>query len=217
MCIKKKLLITRPNYEIPTRYLFHWSKGLIALAKKSKMAVNDLQKESARRTKVERALKSKRTVLAIFNGHGSADSISGQDGELVVSAVVNVDLLKGKIIFARACQSAKVLGKKAVAEGAKAYLGYKEDFVFLFDQDKAEKPLEDETAALFLEPANKVAQVLIEGGTSGEANRAGKAGYDENIAVLLTSETSKADTEAVRFLVWDRENQTCVGDQKARV
>lgn len=216
MCLKKRLLITRPNYEIPTRYLFHWSWPLIALAKKSGLVVADLKKGAARRTRVERTLKGKNTVLAIFNGHGSADSIFGQGGELVVSTVLNADLLKGKIVFARACQSAKKLGKKAVAKGAKAYLGYKEDFVFLFDRDKEKTPLEDTTAVLFLEPSNKVAEVLVAGGTTGEANRAGKAAYRENIEKLLTSEASVAETEAVRYLVWDEQAQTCVGDQKAR-
>lgn len=216
MC-RKKLLITRPSYEVPTNYLFHWSKSLVRLAKKNGFSVTDLKKGEARRNRVERALRRKKTLLAFFNGHGSADSIFGQNGEMVVSTVLNAEKLAGKIVFARACQSAKKLGKAAVEKGAKAYLGYKEDFVFLFDKDKEEKPLEDETASLFLEPSNRVAEVLIQGGSAGEANKTGKAAYREKIEGFLTSEASPAETEAVRYLIWDEQNQTCVGDQKARV
>lgn len=213
----KKLLITRPSYETPTRYLFHWSKALIRLAKKKGFSVTDLSKGKAKRKKVEDNLLKANPDLVVFNGHGSESSVSGQGGEALIVAGENERLLVGKIVFARSCLSAKKLGKSCVEKGAKAYLGYKEDFVFLFDREKEKKPLQDQTAALFLVPSNRAIESLLEGQTSGEANKNGKDAFQENILALLTSETSREDSEAVRYLVWDRKHQVCVGDKKASI
>jgi len=212
---QKSLLITRPFYENPTNYLYHWSEPLIKLAKDKGFEVIDLTREKVVRKEVEGRLKKVNPELVVLNGHGSVDEVFGQDGKTLFVKGENEALLANKIVFARSCLSAKGLGKSCVKKGTKAYIGYLEDFIFVSDNSCTTKPLEDKTAALFLEPSNQTVRSLLKGNSAGLSNESGKNLFLKNILKLLTSESDKADSENVRYLIWDMKHQICLGDQDA--
>lgn len=214
---QKTLLITRPFYEIPTNYLYHWSRSLIKLAESKKFNVIDLSREKANRKEIEGRLKKLSLDLVILNGHGSEKAIYGNAGKELIIAGENSKLLSNKIVYARSCLSAKVLGKVSVKNGTLAYIGYDQDFIFIYDKDYVMKPLKDKTATLFFGPSNQTARSLIKGNTAGQANESGKAAFLKTISSLSTSETSKEDTEAIRYLLWDMHHQVCLGDENAKV
>lgn len=211
--MRKLLLITRPQYEPTTHYLFHWNQKVIDFAKKRDIDIIDLQRERANRKEFTNIVVKRSPRLILFNGHGSGDSISGQDNEILVKIGENENLLKNKIIYALSCETAKLLGPESVSKGAVSYLGYDDVFIFYYSYDKIDRPLEDKRAALFLEPSNQVAISLLKGHTTGDAHQRSKKSFLKNIQKLLTSES--AETYLVRFLIWDMRHQVCLGNQDA--
>ncbi|MGH9463567.1 MAG: hypothetical protein ACRD1X_20375 [Vicinamibacteria bacterium] len=207
------VLVTRPEHDAANRYLSKWTEKLIKEISRRGITVIDLYGGRAVRKEVIGILEKRKPQLALLNGHGSASVVAGHDDEVVLQ-LGDKKAVEEKIIYARACKSAKELGPDAVAQGAKAYLGYDEDFVLMFNIDKLSKPLEDRTAALFLEPSNHVVASLLKGHSAGEANKRSRALYRKNIAKLLVDRSSE-DYDGIRLLYWDMIHQVCIGDQAA--
>ncbi len=212
--MNKALIITRPRYDDTTHYLFNWSKEIIELAKRKQIAVIDLDGKRANREELISILSKRAPRLLVCNGHGNSDEIAGQDGKILLDAD-NARMLCDKIVYARACQSAKILGQKSVDLGCHAYLGYKEDFIFAYDPTKVSRPLEDKTAKLFLEPSNHVATSLIKGHAIGEADARSKNMFRKNMEKLLVAGSSSEDYYTLRYLYWDLKHQICLGDAEA--
>jgi len=210
--MSKRILVTRPNYDLATIYLFHWSSPVIKLGRQKAFQVTDLSGSKANEADFTSRVVKTNPSFIFFNGHGSKTAITGQDKEVLVSIRRNLDLLKDRIVFARSCNAAERLGPKSISSGARAFIGYKEPFIFMFDPQMATRPLSDKTAALFLQPSNRVATTLLKGHPSLEANSRAKKAFRKNIRKLLTSETSKEDSSVLRFLFWDMKHQVCLGD-----
>ncbi|EKD99381.1 MAG: hypothetical protein ACD_22C00278G0009 [uncultured bacterium] len=210
------LLITRPNHDVATNYLYYWSQDILEAAKRKARPVVDLKSRRATKKEFTSILKKVQPSLVIINGHGSGSTVMGQDDEPLVTTRDNLDIFKGKIVYARSCKSAQKLGPACVAQGAKAYIGYSDDFVFICDQSKLTKPKQDNTAKLFLEPANQIATGLIKGLTAGDAQIKSMKHYRRNIRRLMTSEVSKEESDLLPYLTWDMRHQVCLGDENAR-
>jgi len=208
----KSLLITRPNYDLPTTYLFFWSKLVIKCAYQKDFRVVDLPNGKSNKTDFSGRVIKTNPSFIFFNGHGNKSAITGHDGEVLVSDKKNLSLLKDRVIFSRSCSSAMKLGPKSISSGAKAFIGYKEPFIFILEPEKSSHPLSDKTATLFLEPSNQVAISLLKGHSSLEANKRGKNAFVKNIRKLLTSESKKEDSATLRYLFWDMKHQVCLGD-----
>ena len=213
--MNKSILLTRPDYDLATKYLFYWTKPIIKLAKQKNFKVVDLDCDKANKIDFTGRIRKINPSFLFFNGHGSSTSIMGQDGEILVSVSGNIKTLRDKIIYSRSCSSAKKLGSKAVSLGAKTFIGYKEPFIFIHDSRKSSRPLVDKDAKLFLDPSNKVASTLLKGHTTLEADKRAKDAFKRNIRKLLTSETKKEDSSALRFLYWDMKHQVCLGGKNA--
>jgi len=208
-----RLLITRPEHDPAMRFLSSWSLEIIDEAKRKSIEVIDLKRNKAERKKVLGILEKIPIKLAVFNGHGNEDSVTGHDDKIILKKG-DKKAVESKIIFARSCQSAKFLGPSAVQDGAIAYLGYKGDFWFIYTQSKLSRPLEDKTAELFLKPSNYVAISLLKGHTTSEANRRSKNLFRKNIeSLLVKGDLENRDT--LTMLYWDMINQVCVGDSSA--
>ncbi len=208
------LLITRPEYDVTTRYLSQWSEKIIKEAKNKGRSVIDLFRSKANRKRVISTLEKRSPGLVVLNGHGSENYVTGHDNEVILKDG-DRKAVSSKIIFARSCKSAKILGQNAVIQGATAYLGYKEDFWFRYNVAKISKPLEDKTAALFLEPSNHLVISLLKDHPTGYANNTSKALFRKNIEKLLIEGPSAEDYDTIRYLYWDMINQVCLGNEEA--
>ena len=209
------MLITRPNHDITTNYLYFWSIPLIDFASKNKKRVIDLSKKRANAKEFTSVLKKVRPNFIVINGHGNKTSVTGYDNEILLNLSNNIELLKGKIIYARSCSSAKKLGPVSVTKGCLAYLGYDDDFVFMISNNKISRPLEDKLAKLFLEPANYVVILLLKGHTAYEANRRSREKYRQNILKLMTSSSTKEERESIPYLARNYLHQVNLGDDNA--
>ena len=160
-------------------------------------------------------MKKQEPELIIFNGHGREDTVGGHKNEPLIVAKQNETLLKEKITYAISCKSAKELGPESVKQGAKAYLGYEEDFIFFYEPKKMTDPLTDKTAELFLEPSREAMLSLIKGNTVEEAEKRTKNMFKENMSRLLSSEASQEETSMARYLWWNMKHLTIHGDKTA--
>lgn len=204
------MLITRPNHDIATNYLYYWCVILINLAKKRKISVSDLAKDRANALEFTSVVTKTKPKLIVLNGHGDESVVTGHNNEILIQADKNHNLLRGSVVYSRSCKSARKLGPQAVMAGCKAYIGYNEDFVFVTEDTKISRPLDDKTAQLFLEPSNQVVISLLKGHTPIESNKRSKEAYKRNIQKLMSSSSTKENVELIPNLVWDYMHQVCL-------
>ncbi len=210
------LLITRPDYEITTRYLSRWSKYVIDESNIKKLTLIDQADDKAKRDRFLGTLRKKADSMFVFiNGHGNENEIVGQ--EEVIISTEEASALSGKIVYARACDSISGLGQKAITDGATAYIGYDIAFTFYIENDKVSRPLEDETAELFLEPSNYVAICIIKGHPVGEANLRSQYKFLNNIKKIMLEGPSSPYFYTVSDLYANMSHQVCLGDGTAKL
>lgn len=204
--MSKSIAVTRPDYDFTTKYLSYWAGQLIDDARARGHTVIDLLSTRATRKEFESVIKKIRPHFVFLNGHGSRSVVTGHGDDPLVQAGDNEEILTGAITYALSCQSAAQLGRTVVRAGAKAYIGYTEDFIFMYDTEKRTKPHHDKTAAVFLDSALRVPQSLIKGNTAGDACDAGKRAFRKNIRKLLTSEATPEESSMIRYLLWDMQH-----------
>ena len=151
--------------------------------------------------------------FVVFNGHGDDDLVAGHKNETLIKVGENEGLLKNKMIYAISCKSAKKLGPESISAGAISYIGYDDDFVFIYEKNKITNPLIDDIAKIYLEPSNELIISLIKGNSTNESYKRSQDMFMTNLKKLLTSEAPS--TPAVRYLWWDIKHQVLLGDKEA--
>lgn len=214
---KTAILVTMPNHDDTTRYLSAWSKPVIELAHQKKDQILILKGKQANLKEFTNAVEKIQPSFIFFNGHGNETTITGYNNQPLVDVGTNVEILKSKIIYALSCQSAKKLGPKSIKQGAKTYIGYTEDFIFVYDTNKKKRPEKDDTAGCFLSASNQIAISLLEEKTTGQAYADSQNTFQKTIRSLLTSESKAEQSSMMRFLIWDMKHQVCLGDQEAKI
>ena len=207
-------LITRPNHDNTTNYLFHWSKEIIKVAEDKGKKVIDLNKKKANRKKLETFLKKKNINFIMLNGHGDDDCVYGYKDELLIKSSENARLLDNKIIYCRSCNSGKKLGPDSIISGAKAFIGYKDVFIFIYDPNNAVRPLQDKYAKRFLEPDNTCVISILKGNPIIDAYNNSQSQYKKQIRDLMTSETDPEEAHVIPALFWNMNNHIWEGDCK---
>lgn len=214
--MKSSFLLTRPNYELTTRYLFAWAEKIVAKAKEQKIFTIDLSGIDANKNKFTKKVKRFNPGFIYLNGHGSANSVTGYDNEPLLKFADNEKLTKDKVVYALSCQSAKRLGKACVSFGAKTYLGYDEDFIFVFDEEKQNDPVNDKTAEVFLAPSNDLVSSVLDGKTTGGSFDNSQENFNQNIVNCSLSDATAEERELLPYLLWDREHQVCLGNKEEK-
>lgn len=202
------VVITRPFYDGTTSYLHRWNLDVVKQARGSLSKVADLKEKRANRKELESVIKKLKPEVIILNGHGAPNIIFGQNNEILVKVGENEYILKDSKVFSLSCSSAKILGPASIKAGAKAYIGYKEDFIFPYTEGYSTRAEQDPLAKLFLEPTNKIAIALVNGNPPESCHRIGIEAFSKNLQqVLLSTSTEKY---VARFLIWDMSNQVCL-------
>lgn len=213
--MNKSLLVTRPSYDSATHYLYHWTEPVIAEAKRKHILVYDLKGERAKRSTFLSFLKSKHPGFIFLNGHGDALHVGGHDDEVILDGKIGAGMLSHCIMYARSCDSGKVLGDTLVDRGVLAFIGYTRKFIVGTTRSKITKPLDDQLAKLFLEPSNLIATTILKGHTVGEADRRSKQEMLKNFGKMISSAGSFEEHFAARWLWSDIRSQVVIGDHKA--
>lgn len=136
------LLVTRPNHDLPTTYLFYWSKLVIDFARRKKITVYDLAGKKADLKNFQSYMQKNNPNLVFFNGHGSAEEITGMNNKVLVGIDKSQELLKDKLIYARSCDCGSMLGKVCIKNGTKVFIGYRKKFSLAYLDNRKTRPLQ---------------------------------------------------------------------------
>ncbi len=212
--MNNNLLITRPENDDATYYLSKWTEKLIKEVGGKGLKIIDLWRKKANRERFIGTVKKSNPKLLFLNGHGNEDNVGGHEQEPILTPE-DKSVVDNKIIYARSCRSGKILGNILTNQNGATYLGYKEDFWLGYRPEKISKPLEDDRAALFLEPSNYVIQSLLKGHSAKDANKRSKILFAKNIEKLLADGPTNENYGYRAALLWDMANQVCLGNQDA--
>lgn len=208
-------LITRPEHDDTTLYLSNWCKESIKLAEEKGAKINDLHREKANKQEFERRIFKSCPEFIVLNGHGDENSVTGHKNQELISVESEDKILKLKIIYAISCRSAKNLGRRCIEKGTKCYIGYADDFIFVYEKEKISRPLTDETARLFLEPSKLFIETIIKNNSVKDSLERSKKKIQENFIKTLAG--NEQETTLARYIWWNARNFIFHGDEEAKV
>lgn len=208
------LLITRPNHDLPTTYISTWASLVFPYARE--IRVLDLKGKKANKDNIKSYITEYQPKLLFLNGHGSPDSITGYDNEVLIDEN-NVSLLEGKITYALSYDAGSILGVKAIANGALAFIGYSKSFVVGYSEEYQTRPLHDKLAELFLEPSNLIPISLLKGNTASDAYRKSQNASFKNFSFVLSTKASPLEKDAAPYLWHNRKYQIQLGDPLSKL
>lgn len=211
------ILLTRPNHDLITTYLFHWSVLVIKEANRRGIVVLDLAGEKAAYKNLESYISRHQPTFVFFNGHGNKKAITGYDDAPLLETGNNENLLSGKVVYARSCDAGSYLGYKCVQSGTIAFIGYKKKFALGYSPSKTSDPLNDEIAALFLEPSNLIPISFIKGNFAKDAYRKAQETMGKNLRFMLSTKATSAQKDAAPYLWSNRKHQILLGDATAKM
>ncbi len=162
------MLAVRTNHDPVTFCLYQWTTHLLKLAEGKNFKVTSIEGEKLTKENIKGKMSALKPSFFFFNGHGSASAMFGNKGEEIIS-LKDADMFKDVVVFARACDCLQELGKEAVDNGCKAFVGYKKKFWIASLNEMASRPLNDSLTKPIMENSNLVAEELIKGKTVKEA------------------------------------------------
>jgi hypothetical protein len=166
-------------------------------------AVKVLSGHDDTRTNFVPPAKDARTVYISGIGHGSYTTYTG-DAFNVILQVCGYDPaeVKGKGIHFLSCETAGQLGPDAVSKGARCYLGYSENFTFVWDDPNTHNIDE----VLLFKKADSIIDItMANGGTAQQA-------YDAAVQSFNAGMGQVPGTAAASWLKYDRDHLKLLGD-----
>ncbi len=214
-----KAIITLPNYDDATAYLYCYAEELITFAQKNGVSIIQLRRPRLRRDVLESSILEQKPELLLFNAHGDEKTIYGDKiahhTDYLIREDKNHEFLEGRLTYARACSAAASLGKKGVMKSG-CFIGYTQPFSFWIDTNRITTPLKDKIAQLFLQPSNDLALSLLKGKTAGEAANCFNISSQKNILQLL-SKKDEPGAMACAMLLWNNmEALEVLGNEEMR-
>ena len=198
------------------------------------MPVEDLEGDLATERGLREAIARSNFGCFLGCGHGSEVCFTGQfvGGGYEVMLVTpgkcgvtryesnrdNTELMRGRIVYLLSCLAGKRLGPALIAAGARAFIGYKDIFVFVVrshPECRPWPPAMDPYATPFARVTLPIVLSLIRGRTVGEAYEASMNAYEREIERWVKSPDPIA-REIIKFLIWDRDATVLLGDSEAR-
>jgi len=212
-----KMIVTRPQHDITTKYLSVWAGEVIVFAKKKRIEVFDLFKAKANKNDFEGRVKKLHPDVIFLNGHGNDDCVTGHDNEKLIEAEDNHDILRGAITYALSCNSGKTLGPRVVENNEATYIGYEDEFIFVGDRNYLARPQDDPMAKPFMEASNQVMLSLLKGNRAQVASEKSKNKFREHYMKLSSSQADSDTLQAAQCLWWNMRNQVCLGNLDAKL
>ena len=191
------LLLTRPNHDLPTTYLYHWSELVIKEASNKGIKVLDLEGKKANKSQFSSYISKNKPELLFLNGHGAKDCVGGYDNEILLDSSNCEALLKGKILYVRSCEAGAVLGPFSIGKGAAAFIGYSRSYWLIRSISKSTRPLNDSVAKLFLEPSKLFIETIIKNNSVKDSLERSKKKIQENFIKTLSG--NEQETALARY------------------
>lgn len=212
----KCTLITRPNHDLATNYLCMWSESVVKLSSKKRKTF-DLKGEKATASNFKSYVEKHQPDFIFINGHGNEYEIAGFNNETLVKVGNNESLLAEKIVYARSCDAARILGEQVSKNNSSTFIGYKKSYILGRNPLKSNYPLTDEVARLFMEPSNLISISIIKGRTAKEAYLKSQSEMMKNFFFMLSSKANSNQRDAAPYLWSNRKNQVLLGNENAKL
>ena len=214
--MRKGILLTLPRYDIVTEYLSSYSGAIERISEEKGIFIKSLEGPKANKIEFEKTLVKLDCKFTILNGHGSDDCITGDKGEILIRTGENEQILKDRIVYARSCEAAAVLGEECIKDSEGCFIGYVLPFEFYFNSEWAGNPMKDNTARLFLESSNLVPISIIKGNSTEEAHERSKSKMLKNIKKVLREKTN--ESFSIAESLWNNYlGQKLLGNRHARL
>lgn len=156
-------------------------------------------------------LSAPQSDIIIGVGHGDKDIFSGFHKSIILEVgKYNPKEVSGKVIKLLSCLTGVELGPDLVQNGALAFMGYTDDYLWVCDADMAARPWADKMAATSLMPVMDSLNALLDGKTCREALEIELEGY-------RTNAETESDELIKSCLLFNRENAILLGSEEARV
>ncbi len=214
--MKKGILMTAPRHDITTEYLSAFSISIEHSCNEKGIICKTLKGESANKEEFEKTLEKLNCDMVVLNGHGSEEAIAGHKNEILVKVGKNENILKEKIVYARSCEAASILGEKVVEKSGGCFIGYNLPFEFYYDENWITNPIKDNTARLFLDSSNIVPLTIVKGNSSNESHNRAKKQMLKNIKKVLRDKNK--ESFAIAESLWNNYlGQVILGNKKAKL
>ena len=171
--MKKGMIVSLPNSDLVTQYISYYSSFVEKEAENKNIPIKKLSGEDANMEEFNKVVSKLNYSFIFINGHGSENEIFGQR-EPLLKIGINHKLMKDRVVYARSCNSALVLGKACVEDSNGCYIGYNLPFQFYNDGNWSGNPEKDPLAGLFIEPSNLIPISLIKGNSAEFADKNSK-------------------------------------------
>jgi len=161
--------------------------------------------------------------LIVLNGHGGSKGITGCNGQVILGIKgydpdldvtiyrENAHWMKGRIVYLFTCNCGKELAPALIEYGALAVAAYKDEFLFITDDDIP--PLKDQYAKAYFTAALQLPIHLALGSTFGSACQATR-----NAFLHYIEHFERIGNEEVAKYLWhDYLNFVCYGDMNVRL
>jgi len=218
----KSVLVTRPWYRSGNSdednkilFIFRWPEKIIGACKEKGITCFDLKENRATRKELEKFLGSKGSTLVALNGHGGPGFVCGQNGEPIADTS-NSQLFSGRIVHALSCNSAQVFGPDCVANGALAFMGYKDRFCWFFDPNMITRIFDDEMSKWNFEAAMAAVTAVVNGDSVEAAREKSQKKFKDAIKHHLIHYGLESNI-IIMTLIHDMENQVVIGDGTAKL
>lgn len=209
----RTFLVTRPNHELVTNYLYFYSQALIDFAKKKQYLVTDLAGKLANPKEFHKQIKNI-FLLILLNGHGSPHIITGWNNQPLITAPVSDYDFHSAIVYARSCQSGKALGPYLLKKNARVFIGYRDNYIFITTEGQS--PDKDVLAKLFLGPSNLIVKNLLNGRNVQKSDQKSRQAVQNNIRKVLKSRLQ--NRQQIAAFLWHNINcQVVLGDDQSKV
>lgn len=214
--MKNPILMTLPQSDEVTEYLYAFSREIISVANSKEIPIVLLERENAIKNKFESELRPNNKLI-IFNGHGSPDIIAGHKNETIIQKGINEYLLNEKITYARSCYSAEGIGKSVTKNNKKGcFIGYSLPFVFYNDTTWSGNPSKDPIAKVFFTTTNRIPNGIIKGKSCEEAYEDSKKAMLKAIKRALIK--GNKDSQSIAEALWNNYSfQTILGNGELKI
>jgi len=210
---KRTLVFIQPTWEIAVEIGSCWFDKVLSEAQASGFDTLPLVGPDANTAKFNDALDAYPTCFLTGVGHGNKTTYTGERYAVLLRSRGDLSAMENTPWYALSCKVGQGLGADVVEAGCPAFIGYKEDFVFLAERDD---PCGGRPAKGFMLSSNAVVSTLIDGGTFEEAYISSQRNFDSAIEAAMSEEEAK-------WLLWDKTHQVSpstdgkYGDKATRI
>jgi len=204
--------MTIPCFESATIFGYWWLSQAIPQAVDRGFTVSALKMDDAVRAKFDKQVLLSDPELVHGVGHGNESVFTGQNLDILLESCVNDDSMAGRIVYLLSCMTARRLGATMVSKGAKAYMGYYEDFIW----GDLEFPPGGYYHGIFMDLSNLIVGGLLCGDSVSTVYSRCMARYNAWVDYLSTLEDDPYIGSIIQYLINDFENLAVYGDVNAK-